>query len=352
MNRFSEALISWYREHGRDLPWRNTKDPYKIWVSEVILQQTRVAQGYDYYQRFIARFPDVESLASADGDEVMKYWQGLGYYSRARNLHTAAKEIVAHGKFPSTPDEVKALKGVGDYTAAAICSFAYGLPCATVDGNVYRVLSRYFGVDEPTDTAEGKRIFAALAEEMLDKNHSSEYNQAIMDFGAIQCIPSSPDCLRCPLVEGCMAFRKGMVGELPRKKQKTKHSIRHFNYLYVRAGEYTFLRKRKNIDIWQGLYEFPLIETPDEVQGEALQTLPAFRSLFQGQHVEHFVLIAGGMKHVLSHQVIYANCHEIHLADAGAQLSGFLKISAGEIYKYPVPRLISRFFSLILKPQS
>ena len=186
MSRFGETLIRWYQENKRDLPWRDTKDPYKIWISEIILQQTRVAQGYDYYCRFVERFPDVFSLARADEDEVMKYWQGLGYYSRARNLHEAARSIAARGAFPDTYEEVRGLKGVGDYTAAAICSFAYGMPCAVVDGNVYRVLSRWLGIEEPIDTGKGKKLFAALADELLERSAPALYNQAIMDFGAVQ----------------------------------------------------------------------------------------------------------------------------------------------------------------------
>ena len=207
MNIFSEKLIAWYAENKRELPWRNTTDPYIIWISEIILQQTRVAQGYDYFLRFIHRFPDVRALAEAPEDEVMKCWQGLGYYSRARNLHAAAKSM--NGIFPVTYEGVRALKGVGDYTAAAICSSAYGMPYAVVDGNVYRVLSRYFGIDTPVDSAEGKKLFAALADEMMDKSQPAVYNQAIMDFGAIQCTPQSPNCLFCPLADSCSALKEG-----------------------------------------------------------------------------------------------------------------------------------------------
>lgn len=213
MNIFSGTLLDWYAENKRDLPWRNTTDPYLIWISEIILQQTRVAQGYEYFLRFIKRFPDVVSLAAASEDEVMKYWQGLGYYSRARNLHAAAKSM--KGTFPKTYAEVRALKGVGDYTAAAICSFAYDMPYAAVDGNVYRVLSRYFGIDVPIDSTEGKKTFTALAGEVLDKSRPADYNQAIMDFGAVQCTPQSPNCLFCPLSGSCRALSEGKVQQLP-----------------------------------------------------------------------------------------------------------------------------------------
>lgn len=239
MNIFSEKLIAWYAENKRELPWRDTTDPYIIWISEIILQQTRVAQGYDYFLRFIHRFPNVTALAEAPEDEVMKCWQGLGYYSRARNLHVAAKSM--NGVFPATYEGVRALKGVGDYTAAAICSSAYGMPYAVVDGNVYRVLSRYFGIDTPVDSTEGKKLFAALADEMMDKSQPAVYNQAIMDFGAIQCTPQSPNCLFCPLVDSCSALKEGTITKLPVKQHKTKTTNRYFNYIYVRVGACTYL---------------------------------------------------------------------------------------------------------------
>lgn len=230
MENFSRKLIDWYRENGRDLPWRRTKNPYLIWISEIILQQTRVVQGYDYYQRFVARFPDVFALAAADEDEVMKYWQGLGYYSRARNLHAAARRMAEAGGFPVTYTGVRALKGVGEYTAAAICSFAYGMPYAVVDGNVYRVLSRWLGIDTPIDSAEGKKLFVRVADELLDRERPGLYNQAIMDFGALQCTPVAPDCLFCPLNDSCVARLKGIAGSLPVKQHKTKVTNRYFNY--------------------------------------------------------------------------------------------------------------------------
>ena len=245
MNIFSEKLIAWYAENKRELPWRDTTDPYIIWISEIILQQTRVAQGYDYFLRFIHRFPNVTALAEAPEDEVMKCWQGLGYYSRARNLHAAAKSM--NGVFPATYEEVRALKGVGDYTAAAICSSAYGMPYAVVDGNVYRVLSRYFGIDTPVDSTEGKKLFAALADEMMDKSQPAVYNQAIMDFGAIQCTPQSPNCLFCPLVDSCSALKEGTITKLPVKQHKTKTTNRYFIYMYVWARVPIYINGRRMI---------------------------------------------------------------------------------------------------------
>lgn len=279
MNIFSEKLIAWYAENKRELPWRDTTDPYIIWISEIILQQTRVAQGYDYFLRFIHRFPNVTALAEAPEDEVMKCWQGLGYYSRARNLHAAAKSM--NGVFPATYEEVRALKGVGDYTAAAICSSAYGMPYAVVDGNVYRVLSRYFGIDTPVDSTEGKKLFAALADEMMDKSQPAVYNQAIMDFGAIQCTPQSPNCLFCPLVDSCSALKEGTITKLPVKQHKTKTTNRYFNYIYVRVGACTYLHKRTEDDIWKNLFEFPLIETEAPVTEEEFRELPQVRAFLQ-----------------------------------------------------------------------
>lgn len=234
MSEFAEILEAWYARNGRfDLPWRDIHDPYKIWISEIILQQTRVVQGMDYYLRFIEHFPDVFSLAAAPEDEVMKLWQGLGYYSRARNLHAAAKEIAALGYFPNTYEGVRALKGIGDYTAAAICSFAFRLPYPVVDGNVYRVLSRIYGIDTPIDSKEGKKRFTVLAEELLDREKPDLYNSAIMDFGATQCTPQQPDCLFCPYAERCVARLECRVMELPVKEKKTEVKERYFVYVYI-----------------------------------------------------------------------------------------------------------------------
>nr|WP_302829112.1 A/G-specific adenine glycosylase [uncultured Bacteroides sp.] len=341
MNVFTETLLDWYAENKRELPWRETADPYQIWISEIILQQTRVAQGYDYFLRFIHRFPDVETLASASEDEVMKYWQGLGYYSRARNLHAAAGSM--NGVFPKTYQEVRALKGVGDYTAAAICSFAYNQPYAVVDGNVYRVLSRYFGIDTPIDSTEGKKLFAALADEMLDKSHPAVYNQAIMDFGAIQCTPQSPDCMFCPLADSCSALAKGMVMKLPVKQHKTKTSNRYFNYIYVRMGACTFIHKRTEDDIWKNLFELPLIETQTDLAEEDFLKSPQFRSLFAEGEVPQARSILRNVKHVLSHRVIYTNFYEVVLPETSQSFSGYQRIRTEDLELYPVSRLVHAF---------
>ena len=352
MENFSRKLIDWYRENGRDLPWRRTKNPYLIWISEIILQQTRVVQGYDYYQRFVARFPDVFALAAADEDEVMKYWQGLGYYSRARNLHAAARRMAEAGGFPVTYAGVRALKGVGEYTAAAICSFAYDMPYAVVDGNVYRVLSRWLGIDTPIDSTEGKKLFVRIADELLDCECPGLYNQAIMDFGALQCTPVAPDCLFCPLSDSCVARLKGIASSLPVKQHKIKVANRYFNYIYVRMGAYTFIHKRSGNDIWKNLYEPPLVETDREWTEEELYASPQFREMLAGGEEPIVRLVRKGVKHVLSHRVIYANFYEVILPENSASFAKYQRISVEDLHKFAVSRLVNQFFSLILEPNN
>lgn len=341
MNNFSKILIDWYSEHKRELPWRESTDPYIIWISEIILQQTRVVQGYDYFMRFINRFPDVKTLAEAEEDEVMKYWQGLGYYSRARNLHTAARSM--NGAFPKTYPEVLALKGVGEYTAAAICSFAYDMPYAVVDGNVYRVLSRYLGIETPIDSTEGKKLFSALAGEMMDKSRPAVYNQAIMDFGALQCTPQTPVCLFCPLADSCIALSKGLVMKLPVKQHKTKTTNRYLNYVYAHTNTYTFINKRTGDDIWKNLFELPLIETVESVTEEEFLALPDFTKLFANGETPVVHSVCRDVKHVLSHRVLYANFYEVSLPEDTLSFSSFQKVRTEELGQYAVPRLIHAF---------
>lgn len=341
MNILTKTLLDWYADNKRDLPWRDTADPYRIWISEIILQQTRVAQGYEYFLRFIRRFPDVAALASASEEEVLKYWQGLGYYSRARNLHAAARSM--NGRFPETYREVRALKGVGDYTAAAICSIAYDMPYAVVDGNVYRVLSRYWGIDTPIDSAEGKKLFAALADEMLDKSRPAAYNQAIMDFGAIQCTPQSPDCMCCPLAGSCTALSKGLVMQLPVKRHKTKTSDRYFNYIYVRMGACTFIHKRTGEDIWKNLFELPLVETDRDLPEEEFLASAPFRALFAEGETPVVRSVLRNVRHVLSHRVIHTNFYEVALPENSRSFSGYQRIAAEDLERYPVSRLVHAF---------
>mgnify|MGYP002857394758 FL=1 len=317
MSDFPIILLQWFRENGRELPWRETRNPYAIWLSEIILQQTRIEQGRPYWERFMKRWPTVEALAAASEDEVLREWQGLGYYSRARNLHAAARQVVAQGGFPATLEGIKALKGVGDYTAAAIGSFAFGLPAAVVDGNVYRVLSRHFGIDTPINSTEGKKLFASLAQSLLPVS-SSDYNQALMDFGAMQCTPSSPRCGDCPLAESCVALHEGRVAELPVKLKTQKIQERHLTYIYIRCNGQTAIRRRPAGDIWQGLYEPWLTEQ-----------VPC-GAVLQRQNV----------KHVLTHRVLYADFWLWETSEQPELPEGYFWIDEADIDRYAVPRLI------------
>ncbi|WP_418991919.1 A/G-specific adenine glycosylase [Alistipes sp.] len=342
MERIAPLLLDWYARRGRDLPWRRTRDPYRIWLSEVILQQTRVAQGMAYYFRFTERFPDVRSLAAAGEDEVLKLWQGLGYYSRARNLHAAARQVVEAfgGAFPRTAEEVRTLRGVGEYTAAAICSAAFDLPCAVVDGNVYRVLARLFDLAVPIDTTEGKRAFAELARLQLDEKRPGLYNQAIMDFGALQCTPAQPDCEGCPFGGQCLARAAGTVGERPVKQGRTRVRDRWFNYLHVTCGGKTLLRRREERDIWQGLYEFPLIETDRAADYAVCAHTPLFRELCgDGARLVRSVAM---LRHQLSHQTIHAVFHRIETPQLSPAAEA-LAVDTASVGEYAVPRLIDRY---------
>ena len=318
---FALTLLSWFRENGRDLPWRQTRDPYAIWLSEIILQQTQVRQGWEYWERFMRRWPTVEVLAAATEDEVLREWQGLGYYSRARNLHYAARQIVERGGFPTTIAEIKQLKGVGDYTAAAIGSIAFGLPAAVVDGNVYRVLSRYFGIETPINTTEGKKLFAALAQEQLPSQEPSAYNQAIMDFGAIQCTPQSPDCSVCPLMEGCEAFRTARTAELPVKLKTLKIRERHLVFIYIRYKGQTAIHRRGAGDIWQGLWEPWLVDDEPKVPYGAM-------------------VLRQNVKHVLTHRVLFADFYLWEPDNRPELPPDYIWISEADIDNYALPRLI------------
>ena len=321
---FALTLLRWFRENGRDLPWRQTHDPYAIWLSEIILQQTQVKQGWEYWERFMRHWPTVEDLAAATEDEVLREWQGLGYYSRARNLHYAAQQIVALGHYPNTLEEIKQLKGVGDYTAAAIGSIAFDLPAAVVDGNVYRVLTRHLGIDTPINTTEGKKLFAALAQERLlpalnrEGQGAGLYNQAIMDFGAIQCTPQSPRCSDCPLMESCIALRENRVSELPVKQKTLKVRERHLIYIYVRCKGYVAIHRRGSGDIWQGLWEPWLVEKVPEGA----------------------LLLRQNVKHVLTHRILYADFYLWEVSERPELPDDYIWIKETELDDYAKPRLI------------
>jgi A/G-specific adenine glycosylase len=345
-NQVSALLVHWYHGHKRDLPWRDTQDPYKIWISEIILQQTRVNQGLEYYNRFVDRFPDVTSLAEASEDNVLKHWQGLGYYSRARNLHKAAKQIVAihQGKFPKEPKDIIALAGIGVYTAAAISSFAYDLPFAVVDGNVYRVLSRIFGIDTPIDSTAGIKIFQRKAQDILDVNHPATHNQAIMEFGALQCTPSLPNCELCPLKNICISFASNLTGILPIKSKKVKTRKRYFNYLFIKINNHTFLQKRTGEDVWKNLYEFPLIEDNRLLEVNELFLHEKFKKLTAGITSDIIVKpLSQPVKHVLTHQQIFAQFFMVEIAALNDTIRSFEETAITDIEKYPVSRLMDLF---------
>ncbi|MEG0789306.1 MAG: A/G-specific adenine glycosylase [Alistipes sp.] len=348
MSEIAPILEEWYAQNGRDLPWRQTKDPYRIWLSEIILQQTRVVQGRDYYLRFLARFPDVATLARASEDEVLKLWQGLGYYSRARNLHAAAQEIQTRfgGLFPRAYADVRSLKGVGDYTAAAVCSFAFDAPFAVLDGNVFRVLSRLFDVDIPIDTGGGRRDFAALAQSLLDTHASSLYNQAIMDFGAIHCLPAQPLCATCPFADRCLALAADTVTLRPVKNGKAAVHDRWFNYLHLVCGQETLLHRRTSGDIWQGLYEFPLIESDRALSFEELEQTAEFRTLSAGTDL-HLTHTAVRPKHQLSHQTIHATFYRIEIKAWPPMAAEYLRTDGTTLGDYAVSRLTERYLDAV-----
>ncbi len=338
---FTLKIIEWYTINKRDLPWRETKNPYFIWLSEIILQQTRIDQGLAYYNRFTDRFPTAEKLAKASEDDVLKLWQGLGYYSRARNLHFTAKTIVSthNGNFPESYEELLKLKGVGEYTAAAIASIAFNLPHASVDGNVYRVLSRYFGISEPIDSSAGKKLFKALAEENMDINNPGTYNQAMMELGAMVCTPRNAQCKNCPVQKNCIAKASGTIYDLPVKKGKTKIRNRYFNYLIFISDENTYLNKRTKEDIWKNLYEFPVIETANKTKIKDITT--DIQSLTQ-QTSTSIIDKTSWHKHILSHQHIYYRFITIKIDSELIAPAHFIKVNKKDIFNFAVPKLVER----------
>lgn len=372
---FASTIVSWFGECGRDLPWRHTKDAYAIWLSEVILQQTRIVQGQAYWERMMERWPSVEALAAASEDEVLRMWQGLGYYSRARNLHEAARQVVAMGRFPDSLKGIKALKGVGDYTAAAIACFAFGVPAAVVDGNVYRVLARYFDIDVPINSSQGKRVFAELAQSLLPQSEAVAYNQGIMDFGAMVCTPMAPRCAECPLMVSCAAFRSGRVDVLPVKLKTVKVRERHLAYVFVRCWErgdgvpMTAIHRRSKGDIWQGLWE-PFNASvaderawsPEEIarmlyskcsevdgaevllrQGEGLSADMDFPAGKCNSKLPVLRLVAKGVKHVLTHRILLVDFYILDVTSRPALPDGYVWVSEEELERYAMPKVIVKY---------
>ncbi len=337
---FSNQLIYWYLQNDRDLPWRKTKNPYFIWLSEIMLQQTRVNQGLSYYLSFTKEFPTVFDLANASESKVLKLWQGLGYYSRARNLHFSAKLIAneLNGIFPNTYTEIKNLKGVGDYTASAISSICFDEAQAVVDGNVYRVLARYFGIATPINSTKGIKEFKQLAQSLIDASQPGTYNQAIMDFGALHCKPQNPLCDSCSFNTSCVALKEKTIKELPVKEKKIKVKKRFFNYLvFISEDHKTLFSERTGKGIWQGLFEFPLIETEKSIHFEELKTNPEFVNLAESS-IEVSLFNEKEIIHKLSHRHLYTKFWIVK-ADMGAE-SG---IAWNTIEKYPTPILIANF---------
>lgn len=344
---FASKLLQWYSLHKRNLPWRETDNPYLIWLSEVILQQTRVAQGESYYHAFIQNFPTVVHLAQAPLQDVLKCWEGLGYYSRARNLHKASQIIAEkyNGVFPSTYEEILSLPGIGEYTATAIMSFAYKQPYAVVDGNVYRVLARVFGIDDYIDSSSGKKRFGQLAQMLIDKENPSDYNQAIMDFGALQCTPRQASCSTCVMHDSCAAQASGMVEKLPKKRAKKQPQPRFFHYLEVVLPTGFLVHQRSKNDIWKNLYELPLIETVGDINSWIeLTKTEAFASILGNNKIEMVDCFPKVYKHVLSHQVIYARFYRVYINRFTSTNSGYQEANQEEVSKLPFPRLINRYF--------
>lgn len=343
---FTQKIIHWYSANKRDLPWRETTDAYKIWLSEIILQQTRVAQGMPYYQKFVSHYPSVQDFAAAPQDDILKLWQGLGYYSRARNMHAAAKAVVSNynGVFPNTYTEIIKLKGVGKYTAAAIASIAFNEAVAVVDGNVYRVLSRYFGIATPIDTGKGQKLFFDLANELVDPKQPATFNQAMMEFGALYCTPKNPDCSNCVFASSCKAYETKQVAILPIKSKKTAVKKRYFNYLFFDKPNTAFIQQRTEGDIWEGLYELPLVETEKEINEKTeLIELPNYQEITQ-KHSIKYIRKAFRVSHKLSHRDILTTFWHIGVTDNFLiNNSRIFEIKIDTLHQYGVSRLTERF---------
>jgi len=341
---FSKKVVEWYHQNKRSLPWRDTKDPYKIWLSEIILQQTRVSQGLPYYQNFVKEFPDVHALANATEQKVLRLWQGLGYYTRARNLHKASKEVSTkhNGIFPSTFEALKKLPGIGEYTAAAIASISFGEAVAVVDGNVFRVLARIFGIDIPINSPEGKKHFTGIANQLIDKQQPATFNQAIMEFGALHCTPKNPQCSLCTFNSSCVAYRNNLQSVLPQKLASKKSRRRYFYYVVIRNGNSLLLNARNDNDIWKGLFDFYLIEKSRLIKTDHLLKDDPF--LKELKPLITNISTSGLYKHILSHQNIQAKFIMVELAKRPGSIPENLRFySIKKVGELPKPVLISRF---------
>jgi len=349
MSEFSNFLIHWHHNHKREFLWRNCPTPYRVWLSEIILQQTKVAQGTAYFQRIFDRFPEIKSLADADEEEILKLWQGLGYYSRARNLHFAAKSIVTNyqGRFPDTYDEIRKLKGVGDYTAAAIASIAFHQPYPAIDGNAYRVMSRVFGIDSPIDTSEGKKTFARLGHNLIDQQQPGPYNEAVMDLGAMVCTPRKPKCNECPVATICYALSANMIEEFPVKRKKKTFRNRYFHYLFVEKEQWIYLQKRTNNDIWKNLYQLPLIETKEAVSPEDLLKSKGIEEILN--HNKYSIQkITDERIYLLSHQKLFIRFYHIQLLKE-LNSTPYIKVDKKDIAIFAIPKPIETFLNNFLK---
>ena len=341
----SDTLKNWYKNNARDLPWRNTNDAYLIWLSEIILQQTRVEQGLPYYLAFAKAFPSLQDLSKASEDQVLKLWQGLGYYSRARNMMFTAQQIASHnnGIFPNNYKDILALKGVGPYTAAAIASFAFGLPYAVVDGNVFRILSRYYGVELPINSTKGKKYFEVLAQKVLDIENPATHNQAIMEFGSLLCKPRNPDCNSCPLSNSCVAFNQNKIALLPIKEKKLKIQNRYLHYILLNDGKKIFIEKRDYSGIWKGLYQLPLIETAENITVDNVIPLLMENEILKNQDFELKEVRA--MIHKLTHRNLHIRFYWIEIAEIPK--ANYLSISYSNWRDYAFPQPIHQFLSSI-----
>lgn len=344
MDIFNSLIHLWYSLFKRDLPWRNTRNPYFIWLSEIILQQTRIDQGMAYYMSFTEEFPTISDLASASEDKVLKLWQGLGYYSRARNLHFTARYIAEHynGKFPDEYHLILSLKGIGEYTAAAIASISFNQEYPAVDGNVYRILSRFYGISDPIDTSAGKKIFVKLAAELIKGTDPGMHNQALMEFGALQCTPQKPDCLSCPLSERCYAFANKKAADLPVKLKKTTQRHRYFNYFEISHGDSVWLKKRVGKDIWKNLFEFPMIETSVATGFEELMAMLEVNQLMDADNsvVEK---IEDWKIHLLTHQKINYRIIKVCLLQEKEMPVELIRVNKKDIFNFAVPKLLETY---------